>query len=74
MYLCPGEKFEPGGYKYETIGGNNSRTALQQIVVEYPELATEPYYYSSGTVRVYRDLSAQYLAINTIESVILPTP
>ena len=45
VYLHPGEKFEPnhlGGYKYETIGGNNSRTTLQQIVVEYPELATEP--------------------------------
>ena len=37
--LKPGEKFDskhPNSYKYQTIGGNNSRIALQELNKEYP--------------------------------------
>lgn len=38
--LRSGEKFDskhPNSYKYETIGGNNSRIALQELNKTYPE-------------------------------------
>ena len=38
--LRSGEKFDgkhPNSYKYETIGGNNSRIALEELSKKYPE-------------------------------------
>jgi hypothetical protein len=38
--LRSGEKFDskhPNSYKYETIGGNNSRIALQELLKKYPD-------------------------------------
>ena len=45
--LKEGEKFDGAlkeGYKYYTIGGNNSREALQQLLQEHPELKTQKTY------------------------------
>ena len=38
--LRPGEKFNSkytNSYKYQTIGGNNSRIALQELMKKYPD-------------------------------------
>ena len=47
------DALHPGGYEYETIGGNNSRIAIQELVKERPDLE------SLGTrlVAVYVNLS-----------------
>ena len=44
-------------YKYETIGGNHTRIALQQIINENKEL---PEIYTHRLVSVYRGLSDQH--------------
>lgn len=39
--LDDGQSFDPNlkdGYKYETVGGNHSRQALQELLREHPEL------------------------------------
>ena len=45
--LKPGEKFCPEvkeGYNYETVGGNNSRETLQQLLSENPHLRSNRIY------------------------------
>ena len=53
--LKPGELFRPDlkeGYNYETVGGNNSREALQQLLSENPQLK-EKRIYSHRLCAVY---------------------
>lgn len=45
--LKNGEEFDENikeGYTYETIGGNNSREAIQQLLIEKPELKKKKTY------------------------------
>ncbi|KAL5509182.1 hypothetical protein EMCRGX_G004500 [Ephydatia muelleri] len=48
----------PEAYTYDTIGGNHSRIALQQLIKENQELAKDPTF-SSRRVSVYGRLSAE---------------
>ena len=57
-YLREGEKFDENhasSYKYETIGGNNSRIALQELHTAYPEHPE----FISRLVAVYINLNNQ---------------
>lgn len=59
------DKFHPQAYSYETLGGNNSRTALHELCKERPELASDDRF-SHRMVSIYTNLSpqeAQYLAV-----------
>ena len=59
------DKLNPDAYMYETLGGNNSRTALDELCRERPELASN-LRFSTRMVSVYTNLSAQqaqYLAV-----------
>ena len=59
------DKFHPEAYMYETLGGNNSRTALHELCRERPELASDDRF-TRRMVSVYTNLSdqeAQYLAV-----------
>lgn len=66
--LREGQKFDkahPEAFSYETIGGNHSRIALQQLLEEDEALADSPYMRSRLT-SVYVGLSdeqAQHLAL-----------
>lgn len=66
--LQPGvvfDKLHPEAYTYETLGGNNSRTALAELLEENAELASDPRY-SKRMVSVYCNLSdeeSQLLAV-----------
>ena len=68
LVLPEGETFDklnPDAYMYKTLGGNNSRTALDELCRERPELASDQRF-SSRMVSVYTNLSAQeaqYLAV-----------
>lgn len=47
LRLRKDEEFDhlhPEAYTYETLGGNNSRTALSELLQENPELATDSRY------------------------------
>ena len=59
--LSDDEQFDmkhPEAYTYDTIGGNHSRIALQQLIKENQELAIDPTF-SSRRVSVYGRLSAE---------------
>ena len=59
--LSDDEQFDfkhPEAYTYNTIGGNHSRIALQQLITENKELAKDPTF-SSRRVSVYGRLSAE---------------
>ena len=59
--LSDDEQFDmkhPEAYTYDTIGGNHSRIALQQLIKENQELAKDPTF-SSRRVSVYGRLSAE---------------
>jgi hypothetical protein len=66
--LPEGETYDekhPEGYLYETLGGNNSRTALKELLEENPEL-TKDDRYCKRSVSVYYNLSdeeAQFLGM-----------
>ena len=66
--LTDGQKFDeahPEAFTYETLGGNHSRIALQELLNEDKQLATLPYY-RSRLVSVYSGLSdkqATHLAL-----------
>lgn len=66
--LRTGEEFDrlhPEAYTYETLGGNNSRTALSELLQENPELTADPRY-TKHMVSVYCNLSdeeAQLLGV-----------
>ena len=68
VHLRPEDNFDklhPEAYLYETLGGNNSRTALSELLQENPELASDPRY-SKRMVSVYSNLTdeqAQLLAV-----------
>ena len=68
LTLGDGEVFDrlhPEAYTYETLGGNNSRTALTQLCREREDLAADEWYVRR-MVSVYINLTdeeAQYLAI-----------
>ena len=57
--LKDGQKFNeahPEAFTYETLGGNHSRIALQELLNEDKQLAALPYY-RSRLVSVYSGLS-----------------
>lgn len=68
LILNDGEVFDrlhPEAYMYETLGGNNSRTALSELCSERVDLA-EDQRYTRRMVSIYINLTdeeAQYLAI-----------
>ena len=68
LTLNDGEIFDrlhPEAYSYETLGGNNSRTALTELCNERQDLAADERYVKR-TVSIYINLTdeeAQYLAI-----------
>ena len=68
VHLPPGVAFDnlrPEAYTYETLGGNNSRTALAELLEENADLKTDPRY-SRRLVSVYCNLTdeeAQHLAV-----------
>ena len=56
LHLCEGEQFDskhPQAYVYETIGGNNSRIALQELLKERPDIES----FKTRQVAVYANLS-----------------
>ena len=58
-------RLHPEAYMYETLGGNNSRTALSELCSERVDLA-EDQRYTRRMVSIYINLTdeeAQYLAI-----------
>lgn len=64
VYTDQFNRNQPEAYKYETIGGNHSRTALLELLEEDPTLATNSCY-TRRTVSIYQNLShrqAKYLA------------
>ena len=75
VLLSDDEQFDikhPEAYTYDTIGGNHSRIALQQLITENKELAKDPTF-SSRRVSVYGRLSAkQALSILHIGIIVLP--
>ena len=50
------DHLHPEAYTYETLGGNNSRLALSELLQENPDLRSEPKY-TKRLVSVYRNLS-----------------
>ena len=58
--LGAGEKFDsrhPQSYVYETIGGNNSRIALQELTKEHPDCS----HFKARMVAVYVGLSEKLI-------------
>ena len=53
--LKDGDTFEEDGYKYETIGGNHSRKALQELLKEHPDMSKEKLY-SQRLCSVYTNM------------------
>ena len=49
------DKLHPEAYMYETLGGNNSRTALHELCRERPELASDDRF-TRRMVSVYTNL------------------
>ena len=66
--LQPGVEFDnlhPEAYTYETLGGNNSRTALAELLEENEQVKADPRY-SRRLVSVYCNLTdeeAQLVAV-----------
>lgn len=66
--LQPGVEFDnlhPEAYTYETLGGNNSRTALAELLEENEQVKADPRY-SRHLVSVYCNLTdeeAQLVAV-----------
>lgn len=50
------DSIHPEAYTYETLGGNNSRVALSELLDEHPNLRTDNRY-TNRVVSVYRNLS-----------------
>ena len=60
--LNNGQEFDPtfkDGYQYITIGGNNSRIALQKIILEKPYLKDNKLY-SHRLCSVYKAMDAKF--------------
>ena len=63
VYLKEGHEFDPErkeGYKYTTIGGNNSREALKQLLVEKPYLKDNKLY-SHRLCSVYKPMDSNFI-------------
>lgn len=61
--LNEGNEFDPErkeGYKYTTIGGNNSREALKQLLVEKPYLKDNKLY-SHRLCSVYKPMDSNFI-------------
>ena len=58
VYTDSFDKNHPEAYQFETIGGNNSRTALIELLSEEPDLVSQPCF-NSRTVSVYQNLTIE---------------